>query len=112
LVKVNGEIGLYEVYYHNDIPDSRTEDPITFVGDTADEVIEELQLALASITGRAVLTDDDFAPEVIGNPGRDPYKDPEVTREELLALLAKVADEAEQEKDRPVKLHRKEDTDE
>lgn len=53
------EVGLYEVYYENDVPIARTKDPATIVGDTLELAIAELAHA-ATAAGKPVLTDDEI----------------------------------------------------
>ena len=52
------EYGLYEVYY-NELghPSMRTSDPVTFVGDSSEEVYNSLRLALDDALNKEYLED-------------------------------------------------------
>ena len=53
--------GLYEVFYDDDgTPWGRTEEPIAFVGEEPDDILNALGMALRDVQDKPVLTDDDF----------------------------------------------------
>jgi len=65
IVKRAARVGYYyalhEVFYNSKkLPYSMTEEPIDFVGDTAQEVIDSLQQALEDVLKTRVLSEDRF----------------------------------------------------
>jgi len=50
-----GDYGLHEVYYTDDVPDSWTVGPKSFHGDEPEDIIKALELALADAKKRPVL---------------------------------------------------------
>mgnify|MGYP001597123661 FL=1 len=47
VVKHDGWYGLHEVHLADDVVHSWTENPITFTGESPDEIIKSLQMAIA-----------------------------------------------------------------